>query len=500
MSVGQPGAGLIYYMRSLAFVVRLETIDLLFPTADCNILTYVSFQDLQLDSKLLQAVDKAGFTKPTKIQSEAIPVVLTGEDVMASAQTGTGKTAAFVLPILHRLQQRSAKKGGKGPRVLVLTPTRELAAQINDDIAKFGRFCEFRAGSIVGGVGYGPQIKLLSRPFDLLVATPGRLMDHMNEGLVDFSRMEVLVLDEADRMLDMGFIKPVRKIVAATPAKRQTLFFSATLEGEVLNMAKEFMQPDAKRIRLAVNARRHDSIAQHVYLADNPAHKMRLLVHHLDDETLNKAVIFTRTKRLADRLSKRLNSAGYKSGALHGDMRQGQRTKTVDQMKAGKVRILVATDVAARGLDIKGVSHVVNYDLPMVAEDYIHRIGRTARAGASGTAVSFVIPEEWERLTNIQKLTGWELARETIMGLEPTCKEPRKGAKPPSKKKQASGQQKKKRTKKRSGCDGVAPKKNNNRNNTQSSTSAEASNAPTKKQRRRPRRRSNRPRTCESSQ
>ncbi len=492
-------------MRPLAFVVRSETFPL--SNSGANTLTYVSFIDLQLDPKLLQAVEKAGFTTPTKIQSEAIPVVLTGGDVMASAQTGTGKTAAFVLPILHRLQQIPAKKGGKGPRVLVLTPTRELATQINDDIAKFGRYCEFRAGSIVGGVGYGPQIKLLSRPFDLLVATPGRLMDHMSEGLVDFSRLEVLVLDEADRMLDMGFINPVRKIVKATPAKRQTLLFSATLEGEVLTMAKEFMK-DAKRIQLAANTKRHDGIVQHVYQVDDPAHKMRLLVHHLDDESLTQAVVFTRTKRQADRLSKRLNSGGYKCGALHGDMRQGQRKKTIDQMKAGKVRVLVATDVAARGLDIKGISHVVNYDMPMVAEDYIHRIGRTGRAGASGTAVSFVGPEEWERLGNIQRLTGWELARETIPGFEPTSKEPtnkkspakkaagKKRSSRPSRSRGGAGPRRKTSPQGGGGDGAVSTNKNSNSNSNSNNGRGNAS--PAKKQRP-PRRRSNRPTTVAAS-
>ncbi len=385
----------------------------------------MQFNEFNLDAKLLKAVDAAGFTNPTDIQREAIPVVLTGGDLMASAQTGTGKTAAFVLPILQRLLSPSSRRGN-GPRVLVLTPTRELAAQVDGDIQKFNRFCQMRAGNVVGGVSYGPQIKLLSRPLDLLVATPGRLMDHMEEGLVDFSRLEVLVLDEADRMLDMGFIRDVRKIAGAMPEKRQTLLFSATLEGEVLSMAKELMR-DPACIQLAVNTQRHDDIAQHVHQADDPAHKHRLLTHHLGSESLNQAVVFTRTKRRADRLAKKLSREGHNCAALHGDMRQGARRRTVDHMRAGRIRVLVATDVAARGLDIKGLSHVINFDLPMVAEDYIHRIGRTGRAGASGTAISFVGPEDWELLSGIQRLTGWELARETVSGLEPSVREPSLG-------------------------------------------------------------------------
>ena len=380
------------------------------------------FNELNLDPKLLKAVDAAGFTTPTDIQREAIPVVLTGGDLMASAQTGTGKTAAFVLPILQRLLKPS-QRPGKGPRVLVLTPTRELAAQVDDDIRKFGRFCQFRAGNIVGGVAYGPQIKLLRNPVDLLVATPGRLMDHMAEGRIDFSRLEVFVLDEADRMLDMGFVSEVRKVAKALPGNRQTLLFSATLEGKVLSIANELLRAP-KSIQLAVNTQRHEDIRQHVFQTDDADHKHRLLNHHLGADSLSQAVIFTRTKRRADRLAKKLSRDGHRCAALHGDMRQGARKRTIDQMKAGNVRVLVATDVAARGLDIKGISHVINFDLPMVAEDYIHRIGRTGRAGATGTAISFVGPEEWELLSGIQRLTGWEMARETISGLEPSGREP----------------------------------------------------------------------------
>jgi len=385
----------------------------------------VSFKDLKLNSKLLQAVEASGFVTPTDIQREAIPVVLAGRDLMASAQTGTGKTAAFVLPALQRLLEPSPARG-RGPRVLVLTPTRELAMQINDNIRQFGRFGTFTNGSVVGGMAYPPQIKLLKQPLDLLVATPGRLMDHMEQGRVDFSRLEILVLDEADRMLDMGFVDAVKTIAAATPADRQTLLFSATLEGKVLTIARRLLKNPAQ-IQLAANHERHASIQQQVHQADDAGHKRSLLSHHLDSGELTQALIFTATKRGADRLAKSLSAQGHTSAALHGDMGQGARKRTVERMRHGKFRLLVATDVAARGLDINGISHVINFDLPMVAEDYIHRIGRTGRAGATGTAISLVGPDDWSKLAGIERLTGQKLKREIILGLEPSQPEPRAG-------------------------------------------------------------------------
>ncbi len=385
----------------------------------------MSFKELNLNPKLLRAVEASGFVKPTDIQRDAIPVVLAGRDLMASAQTGTGKTAAFVLPALQRLLSPSSARG-KGPRVLVLTPTRELATQVNDNIRQFGRFCQFTAGNVIGGMAYPPQIKLLKQPLDLLVATPGRLMDHMEQGRVDFSRLEILVLDEADRMLDMGFINAVKQIAAATPASRQTLLFSATLEGKVPAIAKQLMKNPA-RIQLATNHERHASIRQHVHQVDNAAHKHRLLSHYLKDDALTQALIFTKTKRGADKLAKALSAKGHASAPLHGNMNQNQRKRTVEHMRRGRFRLLVATDVAARGLDIRSISHVINFDLPMVAEDYIHRIGRTGRAGATGTAISLVGPEDWPKLVGIERLTGQKLKREIVSGLEPTTPEPRAG-------------------------------------------------------------------------
>jgi superfamily II DNA/RNA helicase len=377
----------------------------------------MSFKELNLDPILLKAVEASGFSAPTDIQRQAIPVVLAGRDLMASAQTGTGKTAAFVLPALQRLLTPSAAKGF-GPRVLVLTPTRELAMQVSDNIRTLGRMGRFTSGSVVGGMPYPPQIKLLKQPLDLLVATPGRLMDHMETGRVDFSRLEMLVLDEADRMLDMGFVNAVRQIAGATPKNRQTLLFSATLEGTVLKIARELLKNPAQ-IQLAANHEQHASIEQRIHQVDGADHKHSLLTHYLENDALTQAVIFTATKRGADRLAKTLTDKGHEAAALHGNMNQGQRKRTVERMKRGEFRLLVATDVAARGLDIKGISHVINFDLPMVAEDYIHRIGRTGRAGATGTAVSLVGPDDRHKLHGIERLTGRKLERVVVPGLEP---------------------------------------------------------------------------------
>ena len=384
------------------------------------------FKELNLSENLLRAIEKCGYNEATAIQEQAIPVVLDGHDLMASAQTGTGKTAAFVLPALQKFATPSSKKGN-GPRMLVLTPTRELAMQVSENVSQFGRFSQIVAGSIVGGMAYPPQIKMLRRPLDILVATPGRLMDHMEQGRIDFSRLEILVLDEADRMLDMGFIDDIRKIAAKTPHNRQTLLFSATLEGKILNIAKQLLN-NPQKIQLASNKNRHASIKQHLHQADDFSHKHRLLAHYVGCESLTQAVIFTATKRGADKLSKQLVSQGHKSAALHGDMGQGARKRTVEQMRHGKFRLLVATDVAARGLDINGISHVFNFDLPMVAEDYVHRIGRTGRAGRTGTAVSFVGPDDWAKLGGIERLTGKRLDRDVVEGLEPKSSEPRPGS------------------------------------------------------------------------
>ena len=384
-----------------------------------------SFDALQLHPLLLKAAAASGFTAPTAIQQQAIPEVLSGRDLMASAQTGTGKTAAFVLPALQRLLTPASARG-RGPRVLVLTPTRELAMQVTENIRQLGRFTRFVSGSVVGGMPYPPQNRLLAAPLDLLVATPGRLMDHMAQGRVDFARIELLVLDEADRMLDMGFVDAVQDIAARTPAQRQTLLFSATLEGRVLRVAQALLR-DPVRVQLAANHERHAAITQQVHLADDHGHKQRLLAHYLAQPALKQAVVFTATKAGADRLARALEGLGHAAAPLHGDMNQNQRRRTVEQMKRGGFRLLVATDVAARGLDIRSLSHVINFDLPMVAEDYIHRIGRTGRGGDSGTAISFVGPDDRRKLADIERLTGSRLERSVIAGLEPLRRESASG-------------------------------------------------------------------------
>ncbi len=383
------------------------------------------FEQLGLDSRLLRAVKHSGFQQPTDIQRQAIPLAVAGKDLMASAQTGTGKTAAFVLPTLHKLLE-PPKVPGVGPRALVVTPTRELALQIKDAVEQFGRFCQLTSANLVGGMSYRPQYRMLEKPLDVLVATPGRLLDHMNQGRVNFSRLEVLILDEADRMLDMGFIQPVKAIAAALPVSRQTLLFSATLEGPVLNIAKAMLR-NPVRVQLAANRDRHARIAQRMNQANDANHKRKLLAHHLVQDELTQALVFTATKRGARRMAEVLNTQGHATAALHGDMSQAARKRTVERMRRGNIRVLVATDVAARGLDICSISHVINFDLPTVAEDYIHRIGRTGRAQGSGTAISLVAPDDRAKLNQIERLTGRKLEREVIVGLEPNARGSRNG-------------------------------------------------------------------------
>lgn len=375
----------------------------------------MSFESLNLPASLLRALSAAGFTSPTPIQAEAIPVALAGRDLMASAQTGTGKTAAFVLPALARLADGDR---AAGPQLLILCPTRELALQVEEAVRQFGRYQRVTSGVLVGGAPYGPQIRMLRQAPQVLVATPGRLLDHLQQGRVSLGAVEILVLDEADRMLDMGFYDAVQNIAANTPAERQTLLFSATLEGKVLQVARR-LQRDPVRIQLAQNTQRHESIAQKWLAADDRSHKRRLLAHVLSDETLTQAVIFTATKRGADDLAAALAADGHASAPLHGDMGQSARKRTVDHMRRGGFRVLVATDVAARGLDIQGISHVINFDLPMSAEDYVHRIGRTGRGGAEGVAISFVAPEDRGKMMGIERLLGERLSCEVIPGLEP---------------------------------------------------------------------------------
>ncbi len=377
----------------------------------------MSFEKLALAQPLLQALSEAGYTTPTPIQEQAIPEILAGRDLMASAQTGTGKTAAFILPALQRLAT-DVRPNCRGPRVLVLAPTRELAQQVTDAATRYGKHLRAKVVSILGGMPYPLQNKLLSRPIDIMVATPGRLIDHLERGRIDLSRLEILILDEADRMLDMGFLEAVEQICAATPASRQTLMFSATFEGTVARLAQRLLK-DPKRLQMTSQHVKHENIEQRLHCVDDLPHKNRLLAHLLSDTELKQAIVFTATKRDADTLADNLYAQGHSAAALHGDMAQGARNRTLTRLRGGAIRVLVATDVAARGIDVAGITHVINYDLPKFAEDYVHRIGRTGRAGASGIAVSFASPRDWANLKRIEHFTGQDISRHVIPGLEP---------------------------------------------------------------------------------
>ncbi|MFA5703905.1 MAG: DEAD/DEAH box helicase [Advenella sp.] len=379
----------------------------------------MSFDTLGLSPILLSALKKSGYTEPTSVQSASIPQALEGHDLIVSAQTGSGKTAAFMLPSLNRIANMPANKGA-GVQVLVLTPTRELAQQVAEATKTYGQgIQDLRIATVVGGMPYGAQIKMLSRRVDVLVATPGRLIDHLNAKRVNLSQVHTLILDEADRMLDMGFIEDIESIVAKTPASRQTLMFSATFEGSVARLAADMLN-EPKRIDISNQKQKHTNITQTLLYADDAAHKMRLLDHLLRDASVDQAIVFTATKRGADALADRLDEEGFSASALHGDMNQRQRTRTLTQLQRGRLRVLVATDVAARGIDVQGISHAINYDLPMQAEDYVHRIGRTGRAGRSGLAFTLATHSEKHKIRRIEHFIGQTLNAETIEGLEPT--------------------------------------------------------------------------------
>lgn len=373
-----------------------------------------------LHAPIQQALIKEGFEKATDIQKQVIPPILEGRDLIASAKTGSGKTLAFVLPIVQMLLNNppADPHQGTGPRVLILSPTRELANQILETIAKVANKTNLRWGSITGGVPYFSQMAMLRKPFDFLVATPGRLMDHMREGRVNFSRLEFFVLDEADRMLDMGFVNDMVDIAKETPSTRQTLLFSATLEGKVQTIARQFLK-NPQRVQMAAATDDHTLIAQHIYFADDLTHKRALLTRILEDAAVWQAIIFISTKRGADRLAEDLSIRGISCAPLHGDMKQSQRTRILAQFKSGKIRVLVATDVAARGIDVEGITHVINVDLPRELDGYIHRIGRTGRNGKSGIAISFVGPEDRSQLSRIEHFIGKKLDRQVLEGLEP---------------------------------------------------------------------------------
>ena len=381
------------------------------------------FTDLGLSPEILRALEAQGYTSPTPIQSKAIPAVLAGHDVMACAQTGTGKTAGFTLPILQRLQANSKTRAtsrsqsGAGPRVLILTPTRELAAQVEESVRTYGAHLPHSSLVIYGGVGLNPQIAALRRGVDILVATPGRLLDHARQKTVDLSRIEILVLDEADRMLDMGFIHDIRRVLALLPVTRQNLLFSATFSDEIRKLAGSFLR-DPEYVESERRNSASELVRQTVYKVDRER-KRDLLIDLIRRHEWRQVLVFTRTKWGANGLAEKLSKAGIDAEAIHGNKSQGARQRALGNFKNGTLQVLVATDIAARGIDIEELPHVVNFELPNVPEDYVHRIGRTGRAGSNGEAVSLVCIDEEKLLKDIEKLLKKPIEAMTLAGFEP---------------------------------------------------------------------------------
>jgi ATP-dependent RNA helicase RhlE len=375
----------------------------------------VLFNQLGLSAELLRAVDEQGYREATPIQQQAIPLVLKGVDVLAGAQTGTGKTAGFTLPMLHRLQHGTENR--RRIRALVLTPTRELAAQVAESVRDYGKYLPFRTVVIYGGVSINTQIAKIRKGADIVVATPGRLLDHLSQGTIDLRAVELLVLDEADRMLDMGFIRDIRKILKALPETRQNLLFSATFSPDIRRLAADLLNRPTE-IQVAVNGKPAAGVTQIVHPVDRER-KRELLSHQISSGNWQQVLVFTRTKHGANRLATQLDTDGLPATAIHGNKSQGARLRALNDFKTGKVRVLVATDLAARGIDIERLPHVVNYELPHVPEDYVHRIGRTARAGQQGHAVSLVCVDEHRLLADIEKLLQTRIRKEVISGYAP---------------------------------------------------------------------------------
>jgi ATP-dependent RNA helicase RhlE len=396
----------------------------------------MSFESLGLSADLLRAVENKGYKEATAVQAQAIPAVLAGYDLMAGAQTGTGKTAAFTLPMLHKLMAVKPS-GRRHVRALVLTPTRELAAQVSESVRVYGKFLPLRSAEVYGGVSIVPQMKALRNGVDVLVATPGRLLDHVERQTVDLSQVEILVLDEADRMLDMGFMPAIERVLREIPQQRQTLMFSATFSGTIKKLASKLLR-NPKLIETAQPNATADAVTQLAYYVDSDR-KRELLSHLIGTQDWRQVLVFTRTKHGADRLAKQLERDGIEAAAIHGDKSQGQRTRALASFKRRAVRALVATDVAARGLDISLLPHVVNYDLPTNAEDYVHRIGRTGRGGESGVAVSLVCADEGEQLGAIHHLLKREIPNEVVSGFEPQRKVVTKRGRPQAPSRKRSG-------------------------------------------------------------
>ncbi len=368
-----------------------------------------TFSDLGLAGPVLKALDREGYDNPTPIQSQAIPPAVAGHDILGIAQTGTGKTAAFALPLIHRLVTNRQAPPRQGARILILSPTRELASQIAASCTTYAGNLRVSVATVFGGVGYGPQVKKLSRGVDILVATPGRLLDHLASGSIKLDQTEVLVLDEADQMLDLGFVKPIRSIVSRLPRDRQTLFFSATMPRSISQLAQDFLR-NPKRVSVTPVSSTAERVCQSVvYVSSNDMRTA--LAGLIVDQKMERTLVFTRTKRGADRVAKHLDNSGVRVAAIHGNKSQGQRERALELFRSAKIQVLVATDIAARGIDIDAVSHVINYELPEVPEPYVHRIGRTARAGASGSAISLCDRSEIKYLRSIERLI-----RQTIPG------------------------------------------------------------------------------------
>jgi ATP-dependent RNA helicase RhlE len=385
---------------------------------ESNAVESSGFESLGLSPALLRALHESNYTTPTAIQIEAIPLAMAGHDLLGGAQTGTGKTAAFALPLLQRLSKETPPNGARKPRALILTPTRELAVQVAESIKTYGRHLRLNVTTIYGGAGMGPQVDSLRRGTDILVATPGRLIDHLERGSAKLDAIEVLVLDEADRMLDMGFLPAIKRILNRVPKERQTLLFSATFEEQIKSLALEFMR-NPKQVQVTAKNTIAETIVHRAHPVDG-SRKRDLLIDILTKRHTDQVLIFGKTKHGCNRLAEQLEDAGLKAVAIHGNKSQAQRQKALRDFKMGKARVLVATDVAARGLDIPNLPLVINHDLPMVAEDYIHRIGRTGRAGATGEALSLVSPEEGGLLRQIQRMLKVDLVMDVVEGYAPS--------------------------------------------------------------------------------
>lgn len=378
----------------------------------------MSFDSLGLSADILRAVAEQGYREPTPVQQQAIPVVLAGRDLLASAQTGTGKTAGFTLPLLQRLStSRSDARGRRPVRALILTPTRELAAQVGENVRDYSKYLNLRSLVVFGGVSINPQMMKLRGGVDILVATPGRLLDLVHQNAVDLSQVEILVLDEADRMLDMGFIHDIRRVLAKLPPKRQNLLFSATFSDEIKTLAEKLLH-NPESVEVARRNTASEQVSQHVHLVDKKR-KRELLSYLIGRDNWQQVLVFTRTKHGANHLAEQLGKDGITAAAIHGNKSQGARTRALADFKSGAIRVLVATDIAARGLDIEELPHVVNYELPNVPEDYVHRIGRTGRAAATGAALSLVCVDEHKLLRDIERLLRREIPRMAIAGYEP---------------------------------------------------------------------------------